>query len=419
MATQRASILIVNRVYPPQRGSTGRLLHDLARHFVKNGHAVTILTTTSGKATHSRRGPIGISRVGVDTRTGLLPYLKTLFRLYRAIVKLPRHDVVITLSDPPMLYLAGYHAARRKQSAHIHWCHDLYPDLAPVLDFNIPTPLYRLAWKWGRDALAGSACVIAISRCMQRHMVRHGVEMRRTAVIENWPDQEIVAPAAAVPSPAPAQKELPDQDRLRERRLYSDPAGQKFRVLYAGSISRAHPVDAIIAAARILLKSQPDIELVFVGKGAGFEMLAQARASQGLDNIRLIPPQPRAALKSLMESGDIHLVTMRDEALGMLMPSKFYASLGAQRPTVFVGPAECDIARLCAQYNCGRVVKPGDGRALAAAISLYRNDSEAWFQAHEGAGKALKARLPQEAFALWSNVVRKVLHEQRSDRSAK
>ena len=420
MAPHRPSILIVNRVYPPMRGSTGRLLHDLARHFVRNGHAVTILVTTNGKSSQSKRGPIAITRVAGASQPGFVGYIKALFRIYHAIVKAPRHDIVITLSDPPLLYLAGHYAATRKNSAHIHWCQDLYPDLAPVLGFSIPSPLLNMAYRWGRKVLNKSACVIAISRCMQRHLVRTGIDMRRTAVIENWPDQELIAPVTvpAGPGPVVVQKELPDNKQLRDRRLYSDPAGKKFRVLYAGSISRAHPVDEVIAAAKILLKTHPDIEMVFVGKGDRYETLAQARAAQGLDNIRLMPPQPRASLKTLMESGDVHLVTMHDESLGMLMPSKFYAALGAQRPIVFVGPAESDIARLCAQYGCGKVVKPGDGKALAAAIGLYRTDSESWFNAHAGSAAALKGRLPQEAFALWSNVVRKVLYE-RPDRSAK
>lgn len=415
--TARASILIVNRVYPPLRGATGRLMHDLARHFVKAGHRVTILST-AGKTSRTSRGPITIARLQGREKPGAWGYIAGLWRLYRAMIRLPRHDILITMSDPPMLYVAGMQAARKKKCAHVHWCQDLYPDLLPVLDFDVPPPVLKRAFDIGYRALKSCDCVVAISRCMQRHIVRGGVDMRRTAVIENWPDQELVAPLAK-PAPAPEETPLPHADMLRDRRLYSDPAGQKFRVLYAGSLGRAHPVDAIVQAARILHRTQPDIELVFAGKGPGFDVLAQGRSQYGLDNIRLMPPQPRASLRALMESGDVHLVTMRDEAMGMLMPSKFYSGLAVQRPIVFAGPAECDIARLIARHGCGRVVKPHDGKGLATAIALFRTDPEAWFNAHEGAKAALAGRLPSEAFAAWSNVVKKLLNEQRSRRSSK
>jgi colanic acid biosynthesis glycosyl transferase WcaI len=381
-------------------------MHDLARHFVKSGYRVTILTTTTGKPTISARGPISIIRLKGVEKPGILDFFVGLYRLYRAILSNPRHDVIITMSDPPLLYAIGQRAAKKKGCAHIHWCHDLYPDLAPALGFNVAAPILKFAANLGRAALQATDCIVCISRCMQRYLVRAGVDLRHTAVIENWPDHELLDTSP----PEPIMANIPVK-AMKKRRLYSDPTGQKFRVLYAGSISRAHPIEAIITAARILQKTQPDIELVFAGKGAGYEKLAAARAQHMLDNIKLMPPQPRAALRGLMESGDIHVVTMRDASLGMLMPSKFYSGLAVARPIVFAGPAECDAAHLIARFACGVVVKPDDGRALATAIALYRTDSDAWFTAHEGAKAALMGRLPDDAFARWSDVVRKVIHE--------
>ncbi len=416
----RPSILMVNRAYPPLRGATGRLMHDLARHLVKAGFNVTILATTEGKPTQSRRGAIGITRIAAANRRGFIGYGQTMLRLFRAMLAQDRHDIVITLSDPPMLYALGDVIARLRKSAHIHWCHDLYPDLFPVLDFPVPPGIVDLARAAGRRILNRASCVVAVSRCMQRHLSHTGIDLRRTAVIENWPDAELVqeksADAGAGDRPVAATMALPHTKNLRDRRLYSDPTGQKFRVLYAGSLGRAHPTECIIQAARILLKTQPDVELVFAGKGPGFDSLAELRAAGGLDNIRLMPPQPRASLRALMESGDIHLATMKDECLGLLLPSKVYAGLAVARPVVFAGPAESDVARIIARYGCGRVVRPDDGKALAAAITLYRTDSEAWFTAHEGATQAMKGRLPQEAFALWTNVVKKVLHDRHATR---
>lgn len=408
--TERASILIVNRVYPPVRGATGRLLHDLARHFVKTGYNVTIVTT-GAKAKNVSRGAITIERVSGDSKPNIWGYLLVLWRLYRAMMRQKRHDIVITLSDPPLLYMAGHQVARKKKSAHVHWCQDLYPDLLPVLGFNVPSGIYERVYNASRQCMGQADCVVAISRCMQRYLTQHGVDLRRTAVIENWPDQELVQKTSAVS--ALMEANLPHKDSLRDRKLYSDPAGQRFRVLYAGNLGRAHPIESVIQAARILHKTQPDIELVFAGTGPGYETLADARARLSLDNIRLMPPQPRSGLRALMESGDVHLVTMHDETLGMLLPSKFYSALAVGRPTVFAGPAESDIARLIARHACGKVVRPNDGKALAAAIAQYRNDADAWFAGQEGAKAALVGRLPSEAFASWSSVVKKLLHGRR------
>ena len=406
MPKEKPSILFINRAYPPVTGATGRLLHDLARHMVRGGHRVTILATDPKGASQKSRGPITLARVRGEDRPGAFGYLRILWRLYRAARKLPRHDVIITLSDPPLLYMAGNRIARARKSKHIHWCHDVYPDLLPVLGYPVSGRLLNFLVPRARAQLSACDRVVAISHCIQRHLVSHGLGIRKTSVIENWPDLELTEEKEAAAPSEPVEKPLPHKATLRKRRLYSDPAGQKFRVLYAGNIGRAHNMDAVIRAARILQKSNPEIEFVFVGKGPGFDALTLARSTHNLDNIRLMPPQPRAWLKGLMESGDLHLVVMRDDVAGMLLPCKFYSALAAARPVIFAGPAEADIAKIIAKTGAGKVVKPHDGKALATAIALLRSDADAWFAAQDGTRAALVGRKPEDAFARWDDLIK-------------
>jgi len=402
---QRPSILIVNRVYPPMRGATGRMMHDLARNLIANGYKVTILATAPDGAGVKSKGPVSIVRVAGDARPTAFGYARGLWRLYRAMMRLPRHDVVITMTDPPLLYVAGDRVARKKGCRHIHWSQDLYPDLFPVLGFDIPAWILSRMKTRGFDALSRADRIVAISKCMARRLVHAGHDAGRIKVIENWPDLELDASRKKDGE----ERELEHAPLLKRRRLRSDPRGQKFRVLYAGSIGRAHPVDAVIEAARILQKTHRDVELAFAGKGEGFDRLADARAAYDLDNIRLLPPQPRARLKALMDSGDVHLITMLDDAAGMLLPCKFYSGLATHRPIIFAGPAECDIAHILTRFGCGKVVKPSDGKGLATAIAQYRTDADTWFAAHEAAAKATVDRMPDQAFAAWRNVIRQVL----------
>ena len=59
---RRPTILFMNRVYPPVRGATGRVLRDLAKSFAREGWHVTIITT-GPKASKERDGGIRIIRV--------------------------------------------------------------------------------------------------------------------------------------------------------------------------------------------------------------------------------------------------------------------------------------------------------------------------------------------------------------------
>ena len=248
--------------------------------------------------------------------------------------------------------------------------------------------------------------VIVIGRCMARHLVRTGLESNKITFIPNWPDYELLAPDPRTRRPlsGKAAFRAANDGRLEVGKpfealfLDSDP---KFRVLYSGTLGRAHPIQTILEAAQMLAKDHPEIEFVFVGDGASFERLGQERARRSLDNIRLMPYQPANRLRELMESGDVHLVSMRDDAAGFLVPCKVYSAIAVARPTILIGPQNSEVAMMLKDFQAGVTVPQGDGHKLAQAILRYRLDGQEWFSAHEGARRASRVYVPHEAINAW------------------
>jgi glycosyltransferase involved in cell wall biosynthesis len=164
----------------------------------------------------------------------------------------------------------------------------------------------------------------------------------------------------------------------------------------------------VIIEAAMELAQYKEIEFVFVGDRTAHHRLAEERDKRGLENIRFMPFQPIEKLRSVMEGGDIHLVTMREEAQGMLVPCKFYSGLIVGRPTIFAGPQDCEISDVIQTYKCGSVVPPTDGKALAAAIYKYRTNGDAWFEAQEGALAAAHAYHPTQSLNAWVNLLEEI-----------
>ena len=109
-----------------------------------------------------------------------------------------------------------------------------------------------------------------------------------------------------------------------------------------------------------------------------------------------------------MESGDVHLVTMREEAQGMLVPCKFYSGLSVGRPTVFLGPPNCEVSDVIQRYDAGTVVMSTDGQALADAIYQYRTNGDLWFSAQEGALQAAQTYHPSHSLQKWVRLLESV-----------
>jgi glycosyltransferase involved in cell wall biosynthesis len=98
---------------------------------------------------------------------------------------------------------------------------------------------------------------------------------------------------------------------------------------------------------------------VFLFVGAGPRLEEVRRACADLPNVRFLPYQPRASLDALCNAADVHLVTLRDEVSGLLVPSKTAAALACGKPVLLVG---------------------GEGSALAAEI---RRAGAGWCCSHD------------------------------------
>lgn len=288
-------------------------------------------------------------------------YFKILWLLRAKAKKLPDHDIVISMTDPPLQALIGQDIAKHMRAKHVHWCMDLYPDLLPVMGKDVPKAAFKWAEKRVQKALKNAHAIVPISKCMARYMAYKSIPRHKMYVIENWPDKYLL------------ESEEADVESLFDN--------DKFRILYAGTIGLSHDFTTLLKAAKYLQTAQPDIEFVFTAAGRGYPAFEAQVKHLGLNNIRFIQPQSSKRLNNLMATGDLHLITMKSSAAGMIFPSKFYSACAASRPVIFVGPEECDIHTKIIRHQCGVSVRNGDAQALVKAIMSYLNDSDTWFNA--------------------------------------
>lgn len=385
------SLLFINRVYPPDRGATGRCLYDVATRLTAIGWHVTILADGSNPLpapsvsetitqirvrsgahpatwpdTPAAMGKIRLARAGrtMVPHPGLYGYLGSFARLLARGLTLPRHDIVITLTDPPLLALLGLILAARMDAQTVHWCHDLYPHLFPVLGLRFPPLLYNGLHSLAASALRRTDRVVAIGACMAERLCAMGVSPERLCLQENWPDPRI-APTASTSAAVTAWR-------------HTQGLEGRFIVAYAGTFGLAHPLDAILVAAARLITTHPQLLFVLIGDGRQYAALTQNVRERNLTNIRLLPFQPAPLLSACLGAADLHLACMNPAALGLLVPSKVAGALAAGRPCLFLGPPDSAAARLITAQGAGAVLSPDDGDTLAAHIAAIADHPPFW-----------------------------------------
>jgi len=359
--------LFINRVFPPAEGATGALVEELATDLARRGWHVTVLTgQASGAPERSviepgvvvhRVAGVPFSRMSHWKRA--LAYGSLYPLLLKRALQLPRHDVVITKTDPPLQLVLGPVIKAIKGSALVHWAQDLYPEVAEALGVirtrGLVAEACRAVSTW---ALRRHDRVIAVGRCMKRRLTARGLSARRVHVISNWPP-ETVDSVAHEDNSFRAEHDLNDQ----------------FVVMYSGNMGLAHPFDAMLDAAGYLEDTHPEVRLVLVGKGPRRPWIEEHVAERGLDNVVLLPFQPKERLAESLSAADLHLVSMRREVNGLVVPSKVYGVLAAGRPCLFLGPPDSEAARVLREHRCGDVLDDPTGRRLADRIIRWKDQS--------------------------------------------
>lgn len=360
--------------------ATAQLLADLGEDLARAGWDVLVLTGRGSYAPdpaydgemppprRQRRRGMDIRRVwatrfGRGSMVGRVTDYATFFLSATLAVLFGRRaDVVVALSTPPLIALLGV-LARLRGSRFVYKVEDLYPDVAVALGaFSRRSAAARLSGALSRWVLARSDAAVALDGAMGRSLSERGA--RRVVVIPNWADGEAVAPD-------------PEAGRTFRAEL-GLPAGA-FVVLYSGNLGLAHRFDAVVEAARRLEASGAAADgadgrpILFLFVGAGPRLEEVRSAAEGLGRVRFLPYQPRERLRALYNAADVHLITLRDAVAGLLVPSKYAASLAAGKAVLLVGGRGADLFDEIRREGLGWALGH-DAEAVAEAVAEAASD---------------------------------------------
>ncbi len=366
-------LLLVNQAFHPDVAATAQYAADLAQELARAGHQVTIVAGRRGyddptlvfAAKETWRG-IDIVRVGATGLGKSAPWrraidfgtfwLACLFRL----LWLPRFDVVVALTSPPLISVAAAAIARLRRSRFVAWVMDLNPDQAVAAGWLRQNSLsHRLLDFLVGTGLRSAALVVVLDRFMRERVEAKGISPERIAVVPPWSRDAAV--------------EFDPEGRARFRSRYH--LRDKFVVMYSGNHSPCHPLDTALEAA-LRLRGRPEVVFLFSGGGVEMPKVERFAREHALGNILRLPYQPQSDLAATLSAADLHLVVMGDAFRGIVHPCKVYGILAVGAPCLYIGPDHTHVTDLAADADI-RVARHGDADAVAGHIldSLSRGAS--------------------------------------------
>jgi catechol 2,3-dioxygenase-like lactoylglutathione lyase family enzyme len=140
-------------------------------------------------------------------------------------------------------------------------------------------------------------------------------------------------------------------------------------LLYSGNYGVAHEVDTVVEGYRQHHRQGTGrVRLWLSAAGSGAAEVTERLREQSLP-FHKSDPVPLERLAALLSTPDAHLIALKDNFVGYVIPSKVYACLESKRSVIFVGSAESDVELLARGSSAGYWRVPcGDPAGFAATM---------------------------------------------------
>ncbi len=357
--SSRPRILVLNQYYWPGVEATAQLLaqlcealardydvtvvtghlrgHDLPPEELRNGVRIVRTRSTAYDRTQLHRRAVNYaSYLGDSALTAL---------------RGERPDLVLCMTDPPVVGDLGLAVARRFGVPLLVISQDVFPEIAERIKRMEQPAVLGMLRALVALYLRRADRVVAIGETMKLRLEEKGAPPERVVVIPNWVDTTEL-------TPQPRSNEWSEAHGLEGR----------FVVMHSGNIGHAQDLDTLVRAATFL-RDLEGLQIVVIGFGARHgEVTRLAQQLEVTSTVRFFGYQPRELLPLSLASGDLHYVGLARGLAGYVVPSRVYGILAGGRPVLVSADRESETVRLVEEAGCGLVLPPGRPELVAGVI---------------------------------------------------
>lgn len=253
-------IAFFNRFYYPDTTATGQLLTELCEGLVQE-HRCRVFVVTGMPAVREGDGerPVGRGIVGEsEVRHGveilrsrgtryskqrfagrLSNYVTCFLSATLAGFRLDRPDVIVALTDPPIIGLTAYAMARRFGVLFVMSYQDIFPEVARLLEGFQSEIINRMLQSINCFLARKATKNIVLGEMMRRRRVDgKGADPASTVVIPNWADASKISPG-------------PKRNPFSERHGLTD----KFVVMHSSNLGLSQDLGMVIEPPQYALPS--------------------------------------------------------------------------------------------------------------------------------------------------------------------
>jgi len=382
------NVLILGEYFPPDIGGAATRSSNVAKGLSLNGCNVTVVTAfphyPTGKIPKKYKyKPLEVEHVEKTKviRTFVLPLeSKGLFKrllvflsfIVSSLFALPfigKIDVVWAANPDIFVLVPGIAYGMIKRKPLVSNVDDLIiEDLYDLSLVERGSTISKLTEFCARVLFAKVKYATPISPGYISTIAKYGVNERRIEVVRGGVDLDIFKPQS------------------------KHKTGEKFIVLYSGGFSIAYDFEQIFQAAKILEKSDPNVEFIIQGKGELLPSMQLRVTELKLKNIKIIDKLlTREAVGQFLGTADVLVLPLaKFKTPYRGMSSKLYEYQAVARPII------CCSNGIPLSYvtetKSGIAISPGDYESLAKAVLFLKQNPNLAFKMGESGRQFVEYR---------------------------
>ena len=402
MASKK-KLLIYAHYYYPDVASTGQILTELAEGLSGDYQVTVICTVPSYTGSIEERykkqkfyreniNGIDVLRIRVPEFDKNKPLsrirniLSYFFSAIKATSLVGDQDYIYAISQPPILGgVLGIIGKKAKKAKLIYNIQDFNPEQMIAVSFVKTWIARKIMMRVDKHSCRKSDKIVVVGRDMVETLKRRfGNNVPSYTYINNWINEKEIIP-------------LDEDDKRVQQFKKEHGLDNKFVIMYSGNIGLYYDLlelERVIAS----FKDQKDVVFAFVGQGSVLTDMEKYKQDNDLDNIVFIPYQAKEDLVYSLNAADVHFVVNAKGIKGVSVPSKIYGVMAAAKPVLGILEEATEARMIIEESGCGRVVNPGDYKAITETIQYYidnKNSQELADMGNEGR-RYLEAHLTKD-----------------------
>jgi len=366
------SIKLLTEYFYPEPASTGQLMTQLAVGLKKEGFEVEVFTSQpTYHGQEIRKLPnkenyksIKINRLNstqLNKEKGIFRIINWIMFTLLVIVNLFRKsksgDILIILSNPPILPFVGLFFKFLRGQRFIPIIHDIYPDMAVALGMATRNnPIVKLWHIKNRILFKNADKIIVLGKRMKQKIIENTngkIESSKVQIIHNWENPEFIKPIKK------------KTNSFAVKHGYD----KKLTLLYSGNLGQHHDLMTIVKTAE-KVKKLP-VKFVLIGDGAQKRKLQDYVKEKNLDNVDFHPYQLLERLPETLTCADVSIVSEDIRASGLCVSSKIYSSLASGQAILALVSKDSDIGDIISNFDCGFRVDQGNDSKIVECIKFW------------------------------------------------